>query len=489
MSVGGTGVGLRSFSAVPRPGPRVIVLAAILLIAAVLRLYQLGQSSLWYDEVVTMRLARTQSPLKLLRLLREIDATRAPLHPLLLQGWFKLFGPSDFAGRAFSVLCGTVAIAVVYWIGFQAFDVRTGLWAAWLSALSPPLVYYSREVRMYMWLLLVTCLAWAFLFSHARNPRHWRLILYGLCLIALAYSHPLGLLMVAALALASGIFHDGFQISWHRWLFTHLMVALAIAPWVNQYLDHAPESTTGLLPIRYLLGMPIGFIGGNFSALVICLLLIMYGLCQVQGHVYNRPRIVLDTKAPSIALLIWLMVPPLLLYTYSYVSHPIFGPARYTLFVGPAYLLLVAHGLSKLPWPVNLTTAVVGAALSCIALVDGVYRADRYADWKSVAAYLDRHEPNTPVTVITAGRFANTELETARYYLEPGRSVIPWVDLPENLKNHQNATWVSIGLQNNRPVVPMPLELTRPGIIQQVVDFSKLRLMRVSFKQASTSGE
>jgi hypothetical protein len=183
------------------------------------------------------------------------------------------------------------------------------------------------------------------------------------------------------------------------------------------------------------------------------------------------------------------VVPPLLLYTYSYVSHPIFGPARYTLFVGPAYLLLVAHGLSKLPWPVNLITAVAGAALSCIALFDDVYRADRYADWKSVAAYLDRYEPNTPATVITAGRFTNTELETARYYLEPGRSVIPWVDLPENLKNHQSATWVSISLQNNRPVAPMPLELTRPGVIQQVVDFSKLRLMRVSFQQASASGK
>jgi mannosyltransferase len=482
MAVGGTGVDLRSFSALLRPGHCVLVLAVILLIASVLRLYRLGHSTLWYDEVVTMRLARTHSPLELLRLLREIDATRAPLHPLLLQGCFKLFGPSDYAGRAFSVLCGILAVAVVYWIGIQAFDMRTGLWAAWLCTLSPLLVYYSREVRMYMWLLLATCLAWAFLFSYARNPQHWRLVVYGLCLIALAYSHPLGLLMVAALALASGIFHNGFQISWRRWLFAHLMVALAIAPWANQYLDHAPESTTGLLPFRYLLGMPIGFIGGNFRALVICLLLITYGLCQVQGYTNSRPQIVLDTRAPSIALLIWLMVPPLLLYTYSYVSYPIFGPARYTLFVGPAYLLLVAHGLSKLPWPVNLITAVAGTALSCIALFDDVYRADRYADWKSVAAYLDRHEPNTPVTVIAAGRFTNTELETARYYLEPGRSVIPWVDLPENLKNHQSATWVSISLQNNRPVVPMPFELTRPGVIQQVVDFSKLRLMRVSFQ-------
>ena len=156
-----------------RPSSRTISLAVVLLIASVLRLYHLGQSSLWYDEVVTMRLAQTESPHSLLRLLDQIDATRAPLHPLLLQGWLRLFGPSEYSGRAFSSLCGIITIGLVYWIGLRAIDASTGLWAAWLCALSPLLVYYSREARMYMWLVLVTCLAWGLLFSHARSPRPW----------------------------------------------------------------------------------------------------------------------------------------------------------------------------------------------------------------------------------------------------------------------------------------------------------------------------
>ena len=41
-----------------------ILLVAILLVAGALRLYHLDQSSLWYDEVVTMRLARTENPLR-----------------------------------------------------------------------------------------------------------------------------------------------------------------------------------------------------------------------------------------------------------------------------------------------------------------------------------------------------------------------------------------------------------------------------------------
>ena len=128
-----------------RPSLRTTPLVVVLLIASVLRLYHLGQSSLWYDEVVTMRLAQTESARSLLRLLDQIDATRAPLHPLLLRGWLKLFGPSDYSGRAFSTLCGIITIGLVYWIGLRAVDGSTGLWAAWLCALSPLLVYYSRE--------------------------------------------------------------------------------------------------------------------------------------------------------------------------------------------------------------------------------------------------------------------------------------------------------------------------------------------------------
>ncbi len=209
---------------------RTIYLLAIMVIASAVRLYHLDQSSLWYDEVVTMRLARTENPAALIRLLNQIDATRAPLHPLLLQAWVALFGPSDAAGRAFSVLCGIMTVGLVYSIGLRAFDTTTGLWASWLCALSPFLVYYSREARMYMWLVLVTCWAWDLLFSHSQSPRPWKLALYGLSLIAIVYSHPLGLLMIGALGLASVLFRSWFRMSWRGWLYTHFAVVLAIAP-------------------------------------------------------------------------------------------------------------------------------------------------------------------------------------------------------------------------------------------------------------------
>jgi len=458
---------------------RSLLVVAILLVAAVLRLFQLGRSSLWYDEVVTMRLARTESPAALVRLLGQIDATRAPLHPLLLQGWVALFGPFDYPARVFSVLCGIVTVALVYWIGLRVYDVTTGLWASWLCALSPLLVYYSREVRMYAWLVTVTCLSWGVVFSHGRTPGLGKLALYGLCLIALAYSHPLGLLMVGTLGLATCLYRPSFQFSWRGWLLTHFAAGLAILPWASQYLGHEPELITGPLSLKFLLGMPIGFIGGDFRVLVVCSLMIVFGLCAARRGEDGAVRVVLEQPASSVPLLIWFVVPPALLYLYSAVAHPIFGPARYTLFVGPAYLILVARGLGKLPWPLGIAAAAAGAALAGVMLRNDVYRPGSKADWRAAAAYLDARDPGAMVAVISADPSHNVESETARYYLGPGRLVIPWPGQPGDLTRGQSPAWVSIGLRHGRAVEVLPATLTGNVLIREIVDFPGLRLMKV----------
>ena len=69
--------------------------------------------------------------------------------------------------------------------------------------------------------------------------------------------------------------------SWTRWLAVHLAAAAMIAPWIARYLDHTPEFLSGPLPIRFLLGTPIGYIGGNFATLAGLVLLIAWGIRRV----------------------------------------------------------------------------------------------------------------------------------------------------------------------------------------------------------------
>ena len=109
------------------------------------------------------------------------------------------------------------------------------------------------------------------------------------------------------------------------------------------------------MPVRFLIGTPIGFIGGNSLVLLGLLILIGFGLWQRRGDFERYP----DWSGP-VCLVLWLVLPPTVLYAYSRFSNPVFGPSRYTLYAAPAYLILVAQGLARLP---GLIRGGVAAAL------------------------------------------------------------------------------------------------------------------------------
>jgi len=442
------------------------ILIAILVIAAGLRGVGLGEPSLWYDEVVTMRLARAPGPVAMLGLLKQIDATRAPLHPLLLQGWLRVFGPSDLAARSLSALFGLLTVAVVFRIGREVFNTPTGLWSAWLCAVSPVLVRYSREVRMYALLGLLTCLAWALLFSFRRSASKAKQALFTMALVALFFTHPLGAFMILALGLAFVVNRSALRLSMRSWLATQGIAALAIVPWLVQYTNHPPEYLVGKLSVRFLIGMPIEFIGGNSRVLIGTAALIIFGLSRFPakparvGWSSWLGRVRLDDPVTASSLLIWFAVPPGLLYAYSRIFDPIFGPSRYTVFVAPAYLILVARGLTRLPTIPRVATAIVGGVLSGLMLGAMVYDPDLRADWRAVAAFIDREDPRPRVIILSVeSGAADFEAVTTRYYFGPKAVVIASADELTRFEQSPLADreiWIvrGVGLRAGERIIP-----------------------------------
>ena len=150
---------------------------------------------------------------------------------------------------------GLLTVLLVWLLGLRLFDDRAGRWAAWLAAVCPPLVYYSREARMYAWLVLLTCLSWL-VFLSFRHTAGLRLkVVYGLLLAALVYSHPLGLFMVAAHGLAYLVVRRRLVLGFRSWLVIQLAVLVLIAPWMPRYLDHGTDYPLPRYSIRYLLAV------------------------------------------------------------------------------------------------------------------------------------------------------------------------------------------------------------------------------------------
>lgn len=119
----------------------------ILCVGFALRLFRLGANSLWYDETVSLLLARAD----LAELIRHTAGDiHPPLYYLLLHFWIRLAGWSEFSAAFLSLWFGALLVALVYratreWLGARGIACV----AALLVAVSPYNIWYSQEVRMY----------------------------------------------------------------------------------------------------------------------------------------------------------------------------------------------------------------------------------------------------------------------------------------------------------------------------------------------------
>jgi uncharacterized membrane protein len=136
-----------SRSSIIRAAPFLILLGGL-----ALRLYNLGAESLWYDETVSLLLARDS----LAELIRHTAGDiHPPLYYLLLHFWGQAAGWSEFSSAFFSLWFGVLLIAIVHrvareMIAFPGWgSTAVAAIAAFLIAISPYNVAYSQEVRMY----------------------------------------------------------------------------------------------------------------------------------------------------------------------------------------------------------------------------------------------------------------------------------------------------------------------------------------------------
>jgi mannosyltransferase len=303
----------------------------------------------WIDEGLSVGIA--DRPLSDIPAALRLDGS-PPLYYALLHVWMSVFGKSEPATHAMSLLFAVLTVPATWWAVKGVFGPRAAWMGALLAATNPFLTQYAQETRMYALVVLLGTLACgafarAFLLD-AEGPRRRWAIVFGVALAALFYTHNwslffalgcgltwLGLLAFAPAGerrelLIDGVIGFGTVILlWIPWLPTFFFqLQHTGAPWST-----APGSSD-------LLGLP-----GRLLGTVAQLGLLLAAGAGLVSLLDRRGGPSLSPKARAIIafLALWVLT-VLAAYGASQVS-PAWAP-RYFAVALPPVLIAISGGLA-----------------------------------------------------------------------------------------------------------------------------------------------
>ncbi len=335
-------------------------LSLLILLAFGLRAWHLDFQSLWRDETDAIRFS--QAPLR--ELLGRFTGAgwNGPLYNVLLRGWLALAGESEFAARYFSLICGIVCVPLTWLVGRRMVGRATGTIGAALVALSPYVVWYSQEVKMYS---LVPCLGLLSMYFYLRALKEgrWQWWAGHVATTSLAmYTHILAVLILLPQALWFATDWQRCRARWRGWLAAMAALTLPYLPlavWQVPTLLSDFQTGHPFYPlddmVRTLFQVFSRGVDTSWGqiplSMVVFLFLLLSGLALRTDNGYRG----------VLRLALWLAVPVVAVYLVS-LGMPIFTD-RYLIYVTPAYALLLARGLVATGQRWRLAQALAAALL------------------------------------------------------------------------------------------------------------------------------
>jgi len=142
-----------------------IILILILFIIAVGFRFLYMDNALWYDEACSWATATDNAGI--MHNLLNVDLQHTPLYFVLLKFWIKIFGQSETAMRSLSLIFGALTVPFSYIVGNKI--SKNAIFSSMVCAVSPLLVLFSSEVRMYSLVVFLVLLSINFLIDYEQK--------------------------------------------------------------------------------------------------------------------------------------------------------------------------------------------------------------------------------------------------------------------------------------------------------------------------------
>jgi hypothetical protein len=461
-----------------------LILLAAVAVAGAVRVWDLGEKSLWTDEGVSWALAsRGSSPYE-----------HPPLYTWLLGGLVRAGLRSEAGLRILSVLPGVALVPLVYAVGRRLLSSSDGLVASALTAVSPCWLMVSQEARMYSLLSLAGAASVLALLGilGSRRPG-WR-FLWVVGAWTLVATHHVGWFLVGTELLWLG-WRRG-RDGWSEALLLGCIVVLLYAPILPrsfaQVSSRLRQPAGGLLHggVRGVLRVgAVLYRMGTGYALPHGRLWLILGVVPIALAIVGVVRTAGQPRAAGL-LVAWLL--PVATFVALEGS-----PANVAAHAAGAYLLLVGAGLwragrARLPLCL-LLTVLWGAGLWSYYHLPGYPLHPE--DWRSLARHLEQQCDEGDLIYLTGSRnsyftfeyyykghckFACRVPETQLYEMEkrPSRGT-PGVReaVEERLQSHP-VVWV-VHVDWGLPALSEDLHLLDRSYLTQEASFGRgLRLKR-----------
>lgn len=220
------------------PKVDIAFLAVAVLAFAAITLFNVTNASIWFDEAFSAYLIQF-SYWDVARF------TAADVHPPLyywaLKAWTELFGTSEAGLRTMSIFFAAATIIVTFFLTRKLFGRKVANVALIFLALSPMLVRYGDEARMYtMAAFFVVSATYALVKANETRRRKWW-VFYGVLVALGMWVH----YFAALLWLAHWVWHAwathskgiSFKAWWKKffnreWVIAYIVAVVAYLPWL-----------------------------------------------------------------------------------------------------------------------------------------------------------------------------------------------------------------------------------------------------------------
>lgn len=380
-----------------------LIIISIIILSFLLRIYDLGGESLWYDE--SSSIYNANKPI----LSIVLDKPYYILYHTVLHFWIELFGDSEFSIRFPSVIFGVLSVYMIYKLGELIFDTNIGLLSSFMLSISLYHIRYSQEARSYSLLVLLALLSNYYFIKILENKDRKHIIGYILSSITMVYTHGYGLFYL--------IFQNIYyifkrkEIKLKMWLTIQCIISSFFILWLLFLLRNIEilmkrdsnvlqiptfSSMYGVLQIPTFSSIYGTFkiFAGSEQILYIFIAVIIIGLIIYIINDYNKNEIY-----KYIFLVLWLLIPFIMSYIISYTVEPLYHN-RYLIASFPAMILLFSKGIYNFRnTKIILFILLIVTALQ-IPLIEGYYQDVRNDQWREAANYIENIKGDSDIILL-----------------------------------------------------------------------------------------